>query len=235
MRVSIVIAILDSQEVARRQILHYNRLELPDDVEVIFVDDGSVPPLEFDDIPKNFNFQLYRTNNFRPWTQPAARNFGATQASGEYCICTDIDHIVSQDVIEYARQTTADVVRFKRQVAVLDADGIFTQDWETLRKWGYSRDRLRINAHSNSYIIKRDLFLRLGGSSEKHVNTGHYPNQEELPLKGKLHKLWRAGKIEIVDDETKPTIFMFPVGRHCGEKDYNPFGLFHHLSREKCN
>ena len=60
MKVSIVIAILDSHEIVRRQLLHFDKMRLPDDVEVIFVDDGSRPPL----LKKgslNFNFSLYYT------------------------------------------------------------------------------------------------------------------------------------------------------------------------------
>jgi len=230
-KISIVVAILDSYEIAKRQILHYNRMDLPDDVEVIFIDDGSLPPLNFDSIPKNFNFHLFATHDYRPWTQPAARNFGVKQASGEYCICTDIDHIININVINYIRTTDADVVRFKREAGVLDENGNFTQDPDILKEWGFERKTPRINAHSNSYIIKRELFLDCGGSSERYVGTGHYPNQEELPLKGVLHKLRRAGKIKILEDKTKPTLYMFPIGRYRTDGDLNPFGLFHDLRR----
>jgi len=231
MKVSIVNAILDSYEVARRQILHYNKIDLPEDVEVIFIDDGSEPPLNFDDIDKNFNFSLYATNDKRPWTQPAARNFGAKHASGEYCIFTDIDHILSREAIEVARHATADVIRFKRQAGVLDEMGHFTQDWNVLKKYGYNRDKLRMPPHGNSYIFRKTLFLELGGVDTRFVGTGKYPNREEVPLKQKLKKLMGSGKITIIDDSTKPVIYMIPNGQYCGDKDFNPFGLFHNLTR----
>jgi predicted glycosyltransferase involved in capsule biosynthesis len=246
MKVSIITAHFNSPEIARRQILHYNKLYLPEDVEVIFIDDGSDPSKDpktvISDIEKNFKFYLYYTGDTRPWTQPAARNYGARLAEGDYLICTDLDHIISREVIEVARNTHAHVVRFKREVGVLDENGDFTQDADVLLQWGllekHLRDRngkpkLKIGPHGNSYIFKRQLYLDLGGVDERYVGTGKYPNREEVPLKQKLKRLVDRHAIDIIDDDTKPTIYMFPNGRYCGSKNYNPFGLFHNLSRKR--
>ena len=234
MKVSIVTAILNSSEIARRQLLHYQKLNLPADVEVVFVDDGSDPPLHFNREDYNFNFSLYATGDTSDWTQPAARNFGARKAIGEYCIFTDIDHIISREVVEVARNATAHVIRFKREVGVLDVKGDFTQDRDILLSWGLlKKHKLKIGPHGNSYIFKRQLYLDLDGVDEKYVGTVKYPNREEVPLKQKLKKLVKRNAIEIIDDDTKPTIYMMPNGRYCGHKDYNPFGLFHNLSRER--
>jgi len=43
MKLSIVISIYQSHEIVRRQALHFAKMGLPDDVEFIFVDDGSDP------------------------------------------------------------------------------------------------------------------------------------------------------------------------------------------------
>lgn len=233
MKVSIVTAILNSHEVVRRQLLHYKNMPLPKDVELIFVDDGSEPPLTYTIGDTPYSFIMYVTNDKRSWTQPAARNFGAKKARGEVLILTDIDHIISNKVVKLARKCPADVVRFKREAAVIDGNGEFTQDMNVLHKYGYIKNTLPISPHGNSYIIKKDLYLSLGGVDESYVGTGKYPNREEVPLKKKLKKLWEAGEITIIDDETKPTIYMIPNGRYCGEDDYNPFGLFHNLSRQR--
>ena len=45
MKLSIIIAVLNSQEILRRLILYWSRMSLPDDVEFIIMDDGSKPPL----------------------------------------------------------------------------------------------------------------------------------------------------------------------------------------------
>jgi len=230
MKVSIINAVLNSPEIVRRQILHYNKMNLSPFVELIIVDDGSIPPLKIMAEP-NFNLKLRKTNNYLPWTQPAARNYGARCARGEYIICTDIDHIISKEVISVACNATADVIRFKRQLAVLDEDGNFTQDWKVLKEWGCTRGKLGIAPHGNSYIFKRSLYLELDGVDERYVGTGKYPNREEVPLKRKLKEL--EDKITIIDDSSKPTIYMFPNGKYCGDKNSNPFGFFHNLSRER--
>lgn len=229
MKASIVIAVLNSPEMVRRQLLHFSKLNM-EGVEVLFVDDGSTPPINKNNYGVE-NFSVYTTNNFNSWTQPAARNFGAEMAKGEYCIFTDIDHIITEDIIETVKTTQADVVRFKRQVGVLDKSGNFSQDWELLKEYGYVKNRLSIRPHSNSYMLKRDLFLSIGGNDLKRRDVGTYPNREEVPVKRKLKKLAEAGEIKIIDDKTKPTIYMVPNGHYCGEKDYNPFGLFHSLKR----
>ena len=43
MKLSIVIAILNSHEIVRRQLLFLKKMDLPNDIEVVFVDDGSRP------------------------------------------------------------------------------------------------------------------------------------------------------------------------------------------------
>ncbi len=233
MKVSIVHAVLESHEIVRRQLLHYNMLNLPDEVEVVIVDDGSDVPIKFvtDSVKPNFKLSIYETNDKRPWTQPAARNLGAKMARGNYCVFTDIDHIITNKVVEEAMNPRADVIRFKREVAILDGEGRFVQDIAVLKEWGFDRDGFKIAPHGNSYIFRRQLFFDLGGVDTTYVGTGKYPNREEVPLKKKLKALVERGEATLIDDDTRPTIYMMPNGHYCGNKDYNPFGLFHKLTR----
>jgi len=237
MKLTIVTSVLNSHKIVERQILHYNKLNLPENVEVIYVDDGSDPPLNFDHMEKNFSFRIIATNDFRKWTQPAARNIGAKNARGKFLLMADVDHIITLDAINTALECTVDVIRFNREVAVIDENGEFTQDPDILEEYGYifghpSRDGVKISPHGNSYIIRKDLYLECGGVDERYVGTGRYPNREEVLLKRKLKALEKPGDITIWQDKTKPTIYMIPNGRYCGDKDYNPFGLFHNLSRK---
>lgn len=223
MRASIVIAVLNSHEVVRRQLLHFERMALPDDIEIVLVDDGSDPPIE----GSLKNLTIHATHDTRPWTQPIARNTGAKLARGEWLICTDIDHILTRPLIDFVLASDADVVRFKREAGVLDESGVLTQDRDALTAYGYETHRgLAMNPHGNSYAIKRDLFLQLGGSQQR----TRYPNRDEQKIKRGLHKLGDA--VKVIKDDTRPTIYMIPNGRFCGSRDYNPFGLFHGLTRE---
>jgi hypothetical protein len=138
------------------------------------------------------------------WTQPTARNFGVRRAVGDYLILTDIDHIISKRVVS---------IRFSREAAVLDAEGNFSQDPIVLKSWGlmdrYIRRNFKLAPHGNSYIFRRELYLELGGVSERYCGTGVYPNREELPLKQKIKPLWKEGKISVWDKPPKPIIYMF--------------------------
>jgi predicted glycosyltransferase involved in capsule biosynthesis len=246
MKVSIITAILNSHEIVRRQYLYYSNMNLSDDIEVIWIDDGSDTPIRFlynkgskIDICENANFNLsiYETHDKKPWTQPKARNIGARKAKGDYLICTDIDHIVSPAVIQAAMNPIADVIRLRRQAGVLDENGNFTQDKETLREWGlkdryFTRD-LWLPPHGNSYIFKRELYLALGGVDERYCGTGRYPNREEIRLKRKLKEVMGRDGATLVDDDRRPVFYMMPNGKYSGDYDDNPFGLFHTLSRNR--
>jgi glycosyltransferase involved in cell wall biosynthesis len=225
--ISIVIAVLNSHEVVRRQLLYFKKMPLPNDVELLLVDDGSDPPIE----GELDNLRIFQTNDFRPWTQPQARNIGVNIAQGDYVICTDIDHIISKKLIDFVKNNiNVDNIRFSREVGIIDKNGDFTQNMDVMRKYGLlpERDFLRLPPHGNSYAIKKDLFLKLGGSK----SNKEYPNRDEIRLKSRLNKLYEAGEITMIKEVgEKPTIYMFPNGQYCGDKDYNPFGLFHDLKR----
>lgn len=232
MKYSIVISVLNSHEIVRRQLLHFRSMRLPADTEIILMDDGSKPPIRCDfHVP---NLTIHATNDFRPWTQPLARNEGARLAKGKYLVCTDIDHILTRRLLNKVYEFKGDVMHFMRQVAVLDELGNLTQKTDVLASYGFPMERIkkrafRTSPHSNSYAIKRDLFLRLGGSRY----TGVYPNRDEIPLKRQLKRLAARGEITIVDGPDRPVIYTIPNGRFCGDVDSNPFNLFHNLSRKK--
>lgn len=132
MKVSIIIPVLNSHEIVRRQILHFEKMGIPDDVEIILVDDGSVPAIEVD---TKLPVTVLTTNDFREWTWPLARNAGAKLAKGDYFIMTDLDHIITREIIDQVLAFKGDHIRFNREFAILDENGNLTQDIEVLRKY----------------------------------------------------------------------------------------------------
>lgn len=226
MKLSIVIAVLDSHEIVRRQLLHFERMDLPDDVEIVIVDDGSDPPLEYPDFYMK-QLKIIRTYDARPWRQGAARNLGVKIAQGDMVLCTDIDHIVPGETVQAVLETRYDVVRFRRYVATLTENGDMADDDATLAAYGYNRPGKRISAHGNSYAIKRELFLSLGGSRQ----GNSYPLRDEVPIKRQIKRLQRQGAVSVMPDDDRPSIYLVPNGRFSGSRDANPFGLFHGLQR----
>lgn len=233
MKLSIIIPVLNSHEILRRQLLHFDKIGIPEDTEVIILDDGSEPPLTAEPRPW---LTLVTTNDFRPWTWPVARNTGAKLAKGEYFIMVDLDHIVTRDFIDIVRNFKGDHVRVNRQFAVLDENGDLTQDLEVLQSYGLPKGKgVGFTPHRNQFAIHRDLYWKLGGFREDRIGMP-YPQREDGDFARQWRLLYEKGEIRDFDDlvgyEHRPVLYMFPNGKYCGDVDANPFGLFHNLTRK---
>lgn len=230
MKLSIIIPVLNSHEIVRRHILHYKKIGIPDDVEIIFIDDGSDPPIT----GELKNLSIYRTNDTRPWTWALARNKGAKIAQGEYLLMTDLDYILSKELVESARIFDEDKMRFKREFGILNENGDFTQDIPTLLSYGLLPSRVsekgvKMPPHSNNFCIRKDLFWEMGGYREDRIGQP-YPQGEDSWFKRTWTKFLNRGMVK--ESEYRPTLYMFPNGHFCGNVDYNPFDLFHNLTRK---
>jgi len=231
MKVSYIIPVLNSHEIVRRQILYWEKMDLPDDVEIIIMDDGSDPPLEFDTQIVTF----HPTNEARPWTSSVARNIGARIAKGRNFIMADVDYIFPKDVIMAVRDFTGDKMQFSREFGVLDENGDFTQDKDVLFDYGltehrYSRRGVKLPFHPNHFAMNRDVFFELGGYDERLVFSRQYPQGEDNRFKKTWWRAEAEGKVKT--HQHQPVIYMFPSGQFCGDVDYNPHGLFHDLTRK---
>jgi len=230
MKLSIIIPVLNSHEIVRRQMVHYSAMPLPPDVEVILVDDGSDPP-----IPQSMDryINILRTHDTRPWTQPKARNIGARAACGEFLLFTDIDHIVPEDSVKWCMDCQYDFSKFRRYLGVLDEFGRITQDRQVLEQYGVDRKKgLRVSCHTLSMVVRRDLFWETGGYREK---LGKHPTHDDGHMKKMLGRRVRRGEITRCPDghgeDERPVIYVFPNGRFGGSENHNPMGLFHSLQR----
>jgi len=221
-KLSIVISVFQSYEIVRRQLLHLNRLKLP--IEIIIVDDGSTPP-----IPG----AILQTNNKLAWTQGLGRNLGASKAQGKYLLMTDIDHILSKEAIEDCLKFEGNKMIFRRQIAILDEDGIVKQDRITLKDWGYESDKLDASVHGNTFCIKKSIFEELGGYTPETCQVGYHPisrKGDDCYFNTKWNKRYNREDLIVGRD-----IYMFPIGRFRIDGNLNPKGLFHNLSQTNQN
>jgi glycosyltransferase involved in cell wall biosynthesis len=227
MKLSIVIPVLDSHEILRRQMLHFEQIGIPEDTEIIIMDDGSEPPLRYEG---KLPVTIHATNDKRPWTWALARNAGARMAKGEYLLMFDIDHIITKELLDAVRLNDYQKMHFSRQFGVLLEDGTFTQDRAVLEQYGLPKEReLSFGPLPNNFAMCKDIFFELGGYREDLIGRP-YPQGEDSDFKKKWHRWIRAGKGDF--SVVHPIIYMFPNGKFCGDVDYNPDGLFHSLSRK---
>jgi glycosyltransferase involved in cell wall biosynthesis len=225
-KVSCVIPVLDSHEVLRRQLLHFERMGLPEDTELIVIDDGSDPPLEN---TSSLQVTIHRTYDKRPWTWALARNSGACMARGEYLLMFDLDHIISRPLLDFVRAFDGLKVQFIREFGVLDEAGTLTQDRKTLVEYGWRGGSIRVGPLPNNFAMRRDLFWELGGYREDLVEKS-YPQGEDRAFRSKWRTYQQETGAEVCSH--RPVMYVFPTGKWCGDVDYNPMGLFHNLSRK---
>ena len=235
MKLSIVIAFYNSHGAVARQVKHFAKMKLPNDIEFVFVDDGSNPEHRAEQYSLK-NLKIVYTHDKRAWTQGLARNKGAQEAKGEYLLMTDIDHILSYNAIMASYNFDGDKMIFPRFLAALLEDGELTQDPKTLSTYGLDLERLKTKRglyasyHGNTFTMKRSTFINLGMYDERNCTFGHHAGSrqgEDSALNRKWNRYANANNIQIA---VGPSIFIFPIGRYHKDYDLNPLGLFHNLS-----
>jgi len=223
-KLSIIISVLDSHEVVRRQILHFRKMNLPEEVEIIIVDDYSTPAIKADVCCNNLN--IIRTEDKRSWSQPCARNFGAKRAEGTTLLMTDIDHVLSKVAVNAALEFDGDKMMFRRQWAVLDESGDIKQDKSILKEYGLAdqlyQKGLNAGSHYNTFCIRRDIFNLLGGYDERFC--GKYGG-DDTDFSDRYGKLYKQGKCS--RHVVGPDIFVFP------NPQLDVMGIFHKLRQNK--
>jgi hypothetical protein len=236
MKLSIIVPVLNSHEILRRQMLHFVNIGLPElvfaeKVEVIIVDDGSDPPLGKWGLWQKPWVDVITTNDFRPWTWALARNAGARSADGDKLLMFDLDHIITREIVEFVLRHDAPRIHFIRRFGVLDENGSLSTDRGVLESYGLTDPRSRIESHHNSFAMRKSLFWELGGYREDLIEQP-YPQGEDSDFWNKWKYYSQKHKKRSVEG---PTMYMFPTGRFCGDVDHDQHGLFHGLSRRSEN
>jgi len=164
------------------------------------MDDGSDPPLK-EKFPESGIVQVYPTGYTTPWTQACAKNLGARIAEGEYLLMTDIDHILSEEIIKDVYNFTGDKMVFNREYGVLNSRGVIVQALDELQRYGfdekhYQKKGFKTYKHTNTFAMKREVFFKIGGYQELDCNGGEHPTHDDVHLLNRYKRCVRHGKCE---------------------------------------
>lgn len=187
-------------------------------VKIILVDDGSQknPASDAFKLTKPLvPIELYRVLINIPWNQNGAHNLGFQVANDGWCLTTDIDHIVSAELLHQL---------FKLKV---DPKSYYT----------FGRRRVRdldtvYKRHPNSWLLTRKLYWESGGYDEDF--SGYYGSdstfRRALALVGKHTPLPDSYFLTVYDELDIPDANT----REWGRKDSKYHSAKHpHLAKKK--
>jgi hypothetical protein len=155
-RISLVFPYYDNPEMLRFQlgIISGYSGEIQAACEILIVDDCS-PQHPARGVVEEFtipSLRLFRLEVDKPWNQDAARNIGAYEASGDYLLVTDIDHVVPES-------TLSELMAIEDKTIV-----------HTLARKAHFSDKV-IPSHVNSYFMAKSLYWSIGGYDEEFWGT----------------------------------------------------------------
>jgi hypothetical protein len=235
-KLSVIITILDSYFIVARYLRHFKRMDLPSDIEIILMDDGSKRSLkslfQYHDV-KNLN--IYPTGDYRPWTQACARNLAAKIALGENLLMTDIDHILTKEAILASRDFAGDKMTFHRYFAILDRNGKIRQKPRELFRWGLNRrykgkDKFPAGKHTNTFAMKKSLYMKLDGYHPRYCGIAQGSNHGDKRFYKKYADCVKKGICK--EPVNGPDILVFPGMAKCETiEEIDPLNLFHGLKR----
>ena len=174
---SIVIHIYNNQEVLNLQTKCWQKWASIQNLELILIDDGSNPKLDFSAIPPWV--KKIRISSDIAWNQPGAKNLGARLSSGSWLFFIDADQFfnandilnLTSKLIEFEHNT---IYRFKRRC---------------------SKTGRELDIHQNCQLISKQDYESFGGYDEDFA--GNYGHEDAY-----FERLWKfkGGKIVVLNE-----------------------------------
>jgi len=174
---SIVVHIYNNQEVLNLQTEYWEKWTSIQNLELILIDDGSNPKLDFSAVPQWVKKIRIKTDI--AWNQPGAKNLGAILALGSWLLFKDADQFL----------TTKDIQGLISKLSLFEQNTIYRF------KRRCSKTGQPLDIHQNCQLISKHDYERFGGYDEDFA--GHYGHEDAY-----FERLWRfkGGKIIVLDE-----------------------------------
>ncbi len=173
---TIIIHIYRNQKALDLQTQFWSDWEQIPNLELIFVDDGSIPPLDLKNIPAWV--RKIRILEDIPWNQPGAKNLGVLLSSSPWLLFLDADQFLDKNALvellsRLPKLAKGTIYRFNRYCA---------------------KTNQALEIHQNCQLISKLDYENFGGYDEDFA--GNYGHEDAY-----LERLWRllGGKIEVLD------------------------------------
>jgi hypothetical protein len=144
----------------------------------VIVDDCSTQPCDalLHHYPAPENTALYRIDTDIPWNQHGARNLAAQQATTDWLLMLDIDHVLTAEnaarlvrAMHYVPAAAHGWFKFPRE-RIGAEDETRTKD-SRLRRIDPTISRVPVNSAMNCFLVTRDAYWRAGGYNEDFCGT----------------------------------------------------------------
>lgn len=176
----------DAPEMLMKQLEYWQQYPewVAECVRVILVDDGSPtwPAQTVLDAVGGppFPIELYRIEEDIPWNHGGARNLAFTQMQEGWALLTDIDHVLPLESVcsLLTKQLNVNCIYIPSRYRVLGA-----LDWK------------EIEPHSDSFILTREMFWKVGGFDESF--SGYWNGVSHLFRK---HLLSICREVSVLDN-----------------------------------
>lgn len=153
MKLSVIIPYYEAPRMLQIHMDHLEHRGIPDDVEYLFVDDGSQEHPITEPLPHGRTFRIKQNI---AWNVAGSKNLGAHEANGLWLLLTDIDRIIPQEVFDVP-VNPHHYYQFRDHM------------W-----WGAPRNKVA----PGTTLVRKDRFWEAGGHDESDV--GYYGGTDRL-------------------------------------------------------
>jgi glycosyltransferase involved in cell wall biosynthesis len=177
MLLSVIVHVYNNQKALDDQSAQWNKWDLGDEVELIFIDDCSSIPLDVSQLP--LKTRCFRILDDIPWNMPGAKNLGALQAKGDWLFFYDADQFLDAQGLK----------KLVNQLNALPSNTLYR----------FNRFKLGDNSvlpvHQNCQVLKKIDYLEMGGYDEDF--SGAYGHDDSY-----FERIWtfHKGKITVLDE-----------------------------------